>query len=72
MIRDDTDHEYKLNVRCCFKNYDNEIDLFLDFIRPYLVTTGFLGYKRYEEDDDPTLIYNNKYKDRIDFVNITR
>lgn len=67
MERDDIDHEYKLNVRCNLKNYDNEIDLFLDFIRPYLETNGFLGYKRYEEFDDPTLIYNNVYTDTIEY-----
>lgn len=67
MEHDSVDHEYKLNVRCNLKNYDNEIDLFLDFIQPYLETEGFLGYKRYEEDDNPTLIYNNSYTDRIEY-----
>ena len=59
MIRDKIDNEYKLNVRCSFKNYDDEIHQFLDFIRPYLETEGFLGYTRYEEYEDPTLIYND-------------
>ena len=67
MERDDIDHKYKLNVRCNLKNYSGEIELFLDFIRPYLVTEGFLGYARYEEFDDPTLIYNNVYTDMIDY-----
>jgi len=67
MVRDDIDHEYKCNVRCNLKNYDNEIELFLDFIRPYLVTRGFLGYKRYEEDGEPTLIYNNKHTNMIEY-----
>lgn len=49
---------YFLNVRCNLKNYDREIEHFLDFIQPYLYTNGFIGYTRYEEDDDPTLIYN--------------
>ena len=70
MVRDDIDNEYKLNVRCNLKNYDDEIDLFLDFIRPYLVTSGFLGYKRYEEDDDPTLIYNNRYANTIEYKRV--
>ena len=65
--RDDITHEYKLNVRCNLKNYDGEIKLFLDFIRPYLETEGFLGYTRYEECDDPTLIYNNVYTDIIEY-----
>ena len=54
------DHgEYYLNVRCNLKDYSNEIDLFLDWLQPYIVTYGFIGYKRYEEFDDPTLIYND-------------
>lgn len=51
---------YQLNVRCNLKNYDDEISLFLDFIQPYLDTYGFLGYTRYEEYEDPTLIYNTE------------
>lgn len=52
--------QYYLNVRCNLKNYDQEIEHFLNFIQPYLETEGFLGYMRYEEDDDPTLIYNTE------------
>lgn len=70
MERDDIDNEYNLNVRCNVKNYDNEIELFLDFIQPYLVTDGFLGYKRYEEFDDPTLIYNDKYAGTIKYKDV--
>lgn len=70
MERDDISHEYELNVRTNLKNYDNEIRLFLDFIRPYLVTDGFLGYTRYEEDDDPTLIYNNVYSGAIEYKEV--
>lgn len=67
MELDDISHRYELNVRCNLKNYDNEIELFLDFIRPYLETVGFIGYTRYEEDDDPTLIYNNVHNDTIEY-----
>ena len=48
---------YFLNVRCNLKNYNEEIEKFMDWLCPYIKTEGFLGYKRYEEDDDPTLIY---------------
>lgn len=58
IIKDNISKEYELNVRCNLKNYDNEIYLFLNFIQPYLSTDGFIGYTRYEEADDPTLIYN--------------
>ena len=55
---DDIDKKYHLNVRTNLKNYDREIEEFLDFIEPYIDTWGFLGYKRYEEDEDPILIYH--------------
>lgn len=64
----DISEEYELNVRCNLKNYDDEIALFLDFIRPYLVTEGFLGYTRYEEYDDPTLIYNDVDAETIKYI----
>lgn len=51
-----------LNVQCNLKNYDNEIDEFIDFIKPYVDTDGFWGHKRYEEFDDPTLIYDGVFK----------
>lgn len=46
-----------LNVRCDLKNYEDEIELFLKWIYSYATTRGFVGYMRYEEDRDPTLIY---------------
>ena len=61
---------YSLNVRCNLKNYENQIDLFLDWLRPYIDDDGFIGYKRYEEDEDPTLIYNDKYYGVIEFKNV--
>lgn len=54
------DEKYYLNVRCNLMNYDNEIELFLDWLCPYICTYGFLGYTRYEEDDDPILIYKEE------------
>ena len=60
LFRDDLDSNdpmYYLNVRCNLKNYDNEIKLFLDWLCPYILTEGFLGYMRYEESYAPTLIY---------------
>lgn len=61
---------YYLNVRCNLKNYSNEIEHFLNFIQPYLDTEGFLGYMRYEEDDDPTLIYNTEDGIKLFHANI--
>ena len=49
----------ELTLRCNLKNYGSEIEWFLDFIKPYLKTDGYLGYMRYELYDHPTLIYND-------------
>jgi hypothetical protein len=59
---DDIANSYFLCVRCNFKNYDSEIELFLDWIHPYIeMDSGeFLGFYRYEMDKIPTLIYHEK------------
>ena len=54
---DDIGKSYILNIRCNLKNYCSEIEKFLDWIIPYSNTNGFVGYTRYEEDENPTLIY---------------
>ena len=58
--------QYILSIWCNLKNYDEEVDKFLNWIINYTTSYGFVGYKRYEEFDNPTLIYfeNNtvKYK----------
>lgn len=48
-----------LNVRCNLKNYGGEILRFVDWIKPYCDSHKgeFLGFYRYEEDDQPTLIF---------------
>lgn len=56
---DDISNKYCFISRSDFKNYDNEIALFIDWIMPY--TYGdigdMLGYYRYEEATEPTIIY---------------
>ncbi len=58
---DDMSKAYVLTVRCNLKNYDNEIEKFIDWIKPYVDKIDdyleFKGYYRYEENDKPTLIY---------------
>lgn len=52
-----------LSVRCSFKNYDNEVNLFFDWIRPYVPERGektFMGYSLYEEDENPRLYYRDE------------
>lgn len=45
--------------RADLKNYDDEIAKFIDWIEPYLdVEPGeMIGYSRYEETAEPTIIY---------------
>ena len=44
-------------MRCDLKNYDFEIQYFLQWFAPYSQTVGFVGYYRHEEALHPTLIY---------------
>ena len=47
------------SVAISLKNYGDEIGKFLDWVAPHIRHYGrdFLGFKRYEENEDPTLIY---------------
>ena len=54
---DDISDSYFLTVRCDLKNYEGEIESFLQWIAPYVQPRGFAGYVRYEEDAVPTLLY---------------
>ena len=47
-----------LCVRSNLKNYDREIEHFIDWINPWVDASEgeFLGFHRYEEDDDPAVI----------------
>ena len=56
----DISESYYLVVRSDFKNYQDEIGKFFDWITPYLKKYGdktFIGYSLYEEDDEPKLYY---------------
>ena len=73
LYRDDLykdDPMYFLNVRCNLKNYNNEIKLFFDWLCPYIMTDGLLGYMRYEDAENPTLIY--KENGKIVYEPVTR
>lgn len=56
---DDIANAYILCIRCNLKNYDNEIEWFVNWVMPYLGEDDgdFLGFHRYEETEEPTLIY---------------
>jgi hypothetical protein len=53
--------------RSDFKNYDNEINLFLGWLDPYIdaVDGEMIGYSRYEESDVPEIRYKGKLDDRL-------
>ena len=60
---DDISKTYFLTTRSNLKNYNSEIDMFLDWIEPYVNTRDMWGYKRYEESEMPTIIFKDeKYK----------
>lgn len=48
-----------LFTRFDLKNYDGEIDLFIDWISPYVGDVTCLGYQWYEESEKPELILVN-------------
>jgi hypothetical protein len=56
---DDISDSYYLCIRTNLKNYGNEIEEFIDWIRPYLAKSEgeFLGFSRYEETEQPTLLF---------------
>lgn len=56
---DNIANSWYLVSRSDFKNYDNEAELFFDWIAPY-VEDGMMGYTLYEEDEKPIVFINNQ------------
>lgn len=57
---DDISKSWYLCSRSDIKNYEDEIEAFFDWVKPFVETRGektFIGYHLYEEDDEPTLVY---------------
>jgi hypothetical protein len=48
--------QYSLLAKGDIKNHDSDIEEFFDFIKPWC-EGEFIGYYRYEEDREPTLVY---------------
>ena len=48
---------YQLYTRFNLKNYESEIEHFIEWISTLSSTKGLVGYTRYEECDRPTPIY---------------
>lgn len=51
----------------CFnlKNYNKEIEKFLDWLCPYILTEGYIGTYWYETQEEPINIYKKDGKIRI-------
>jgi hypothetical protein len=56
-------NRWQVSIRCSFKNYDNEVELFIDWIKPFVDyasgNKNFLGYSLYEEADYPVLYFKD-------------
>ena len=61
---DDICKAWVLISRSDFKNYDDEIAKFINWIRPHLACSAgeMIGYYRYEESHEPTIIYSTELK----------
>lgn len=59
---DEIQKEWSLTINSNIKNYDEEYQKFLDYIQPYITDDWrkFLGFIHYEEEENPTLIYNTE------------
>lgn len=58
---DDISKDWSLHFRTNIKNYGNEIEKFLDWIKPYIESGSgnrdFYAIVTYEEDETPTVYY---------------
>jgi len=63
-----------LEIKCSLKNYQNEIQKFIDWIMPHVLVEGkedgyMLGYYRYENNALPTIIgYEHDYKSKGEWI----
>ena len=58
---DPVDGCYKINTRSNLKNYDNQIEIFLKWLKPYIAkgsgARDMYAIVTYEEDSEPTIYY---------------
>jgi hypothetical protein len=57
---DEIDGQYRVTIRCNFKNYDDEITRFIDWFSLHIdaLPGDFIGYSCYEDTEVPTLLYH--------------
>ena len=58
--RNEINGKYHVTIRCNFKDYDGEIEKFIDWITPHIqaLPGDFIGYKRSDLTEVPTLLYH--------------
>lgn len=56
---DTISERYSILAKGDIKNYKGEIEQFFDYIKPWC-DGEFIGYYRYEEDREPTLVYSDE------------
>ena len=59
IFKDDIDGHWRLTFGTNIKNYSEEWEKFIDWIRPFIETKGHLGHIRYEEQSMPTILFMN-------------
>jgi hypothetical protein len=61
---DDISKNWIISTRSNIKNYNNEIETFLDWIEPYIKygsgNKSMYAIVTYEEDEEPSIYYKNK------------
>lgn len=61
LVFDDIDKSFNLSIRANLTNYENEIEKFLYWLKPYISQGSgmreLFGYELYEEDSMPTLYF---------------
>lgn len=53
------DKHFDVFIAGSIKNYSSEIEKFIDWVKPHIKSSGFMGYYLYEENDEPTLVYKD-------------
>lgn len=59
---DDVSNTWFLTTRSNVKNYGGELELFCEWLAPYIQTREFAGHTRYEGCEEPILLYFNNGK----------
>ena len=57
--QDEINGKYHITIRCNFKDYDGEIEKFIDWITPHIhaLPGDFIGYTQSDLTQIPTLLY---------------